>query len=1237
MRILAIRGRNLASLAGDFAVEFNEAPLRHTGLFAITGPTGSGKSTLLDTLCLALFDRTPRFENSHQFRLVTHSEENALMSGDVRQILRRGAFEGMAQVDFTGCDGKSYQATWTVRRARNKASGKFQPQSMSLKDLATEQELGDTRRKETLNLIKEKLGLDFKQFCRSVLLAQGEFAAFIKAKPNQRAELLERMTGTEIYSKISRIAFQKTREVCNELKDHEDRIKRLEVLGGEERKKLETEHQDRIQTCNNLLANAEKVKAQLSWRNTWLQLQGELDKATAALSAADANLKASQEQRHFLDRVECAQPLRQHLNAVDHSRKITGEQHNHFQETEKDMAAAQTRNLELAPILDTARTAMAQIMEAREKQRPELEKARHLDARLTSVGERLTSAITAREEAQLKYKEAEQEYLQQLDAKTELEKELTSLTIWFQDHADHHLLVTDWNIWQTELTRFSVSSGHVQKLLETAAQEEQNLAKKEKRLFQLGQERQTAETNLTLAETHAAETRKAAASFSIPQLREERERLNQQLRLLEQCKDSQVRWNERQESFHNNEKELRRLRSELAEMKEEAAQTGDALPQMTARLEEAERAFKLAETAAGFQAQRSTLLTTDQPCPLCGATEHPYAHNEPPPAFLEEQLTRVRQLRSEHHALIKKDSGLNTSISVKSKQLKRLELEHAEENKKVQHAAETRNGILTQLTALTSQDPPQTLFQIELQLNQLKETITQVGKEQEKAEKAAESVGKAEEKARQLAALRDKCKDEYQALAIEATEVGKNLKHTKEELTQKRNERDEARTKIHSICSPGDKETLEHHPETFQQICQERVDQWKKRQEWETEKKNKLHSLEKAISAAGERRLERKENLIPLTETCGQLEAEHGELKTKRAELLGGKTVDQATQALEDATDKATKQVDTARDAIEKINRELASLQARHKQQQTGLKDARDRLTGEEEALGRELQKLELEEPQARDLLKYDQPWIQEQRATFQKMEADVKHWTSLHAERKEKLTNHQSQGDLELDWEELASRELLLKEQLEAEQEARDRVKTGIMLDDDRRNQKKQEEMGMEDKIHQTQLWQALNELIGSAEGDKFRKFAQSLTLEILIDSTNDHLLDLEPRYQLQRAAGSDLELQVIDRDMADEPRGLNSLSGGESFLVSLALALGLSSLSVNRTQIDSLFIDEGFGSLDANTLDSALAVLDMLQASGRSVGIISHVPTVAERVGVRLCLIPTANGGSRLELQDC
>ncbi|MBM4292709.1 MAG: exonuclease SbcC, partial [Deltaproteobacteria bacterium] len=169
----------------------------------------------------------------------------------------------------------------------------------------------------------------------------------------------------------------------------------------------------------------------------------------------------------------------------------------------------------------------------------------------------------------------------------------------------------------------------------------------------------------------------------------------------------------------------------------------------------------------------------------------------------------------------------------------------------------------------------------------------------------------------------------------------------------------------------------------------------------------------------------------------------------------------------------------------------------------------------------------------------------------------------------------------------------------------------------------------------HELSRWERLNQLIGSANGNTFRDFAQSLTLELILEHANCFLRDLAPRYSLMRIPDQDLALQVVDHDFGDEVRSMQSLSGGETFLVSLSLALGLSSTSAQDVQIQSLFIDEGFGTLDPASLDLAISVLENLQVEGRLIGMISHVEGLSERVGLEVRVEPQGGGRSALRVR--
>ncbi len=191
-------------------------------------------------------------------------------------------------------------------------------------------------------------------------------------------------------------------------------------------------------------------------------------------------------------------------------------------------------------------------------------------------------------------------------------------------------------------------------------------------------------------------------------------------------------------------------------------------------------------------------------------------------------------------------------------------------------------------------------------------------------------------------------------------------------------------------------------------------------------------------------------------------------------------------------------------------------------------------------------------------------------------------------------------------------------------------------ILDEDDRLKQKFSEVAEQINVQQKEFsrWLRLSSLIGSADGKKFSRFAQGLTLARLTDLANRHLLKLSDRYRILKSREKDLELLIIDGYQADVVRPMATLSGGESFLVSLALALGLSDLASRKVQINSLFIDEGFGTLDSDTLDVAISALENLQARGKTIGIISHVEALKERIGTQIQVIKQPGGSSRIKL---
>lgn len=330
MRVLAIRGRNLASLEGEFSIDFTEEPLASAGIFAISGPTGAGKSTLLDAMCLALFSRTPRTELAKENNVrLRDVQEDVLPQSDPRFLLRRGTASGYAEVDFVALNGCRYRARWSVSRAREKESGRLQAARLTLYNIDAGKEEPGTNKDLQARII-ELIGLTFDQFTRSVLLAQNDFSTFLKAEQGEKASLLEKLTGTEQYSEISRRIFAKNAEAKEAYEQLYARVQDIELLSEEEVEASQTRLSalaDRISEATlrlkRLLDRKERQEACGKQLAALQQKELELHKQLAADENARTELRnqlqslSEQIDREELDKREQQEKLSQSLSAAN--------------------------------------------------------------------------------------------------------------------------------------------------------------------------------------------------------------------------------------------------------------------------------------------------------------------------------------------------------------------------------------------------------------------------------------------------------------------------------------------------------------------------------------------------------------------------------------------------------------------------------------------------------------------------------------------------------------------------------------------------------------------------------------------------------------------------------------------------------------------------------------------------------------------------------------------------------
>ena len=388
MKILAIRGENLASLGKPFTLELDQQPLSGAGLYVITGSTGAGKSTLLDALCLALYDTIPRTTQSTHTATVGHDQ---LRPSDPRSILRHGTSYGHAEVDFIGKTATPFRATWTVRRARNSMNGRLQPVQMNLKNLKTEEVIGRTK-SEILKAIETEVGLSFEQFRRSVLLAQGDFSAFLQANEKERSELLERMTGTEIYTKLSILAHSRASIEAQEMELLRRQRDSLQLLSGEEQLALEkqTKHlQDNLTQQQKQLVQVEK---KLAWHSEQQKLEKQEAQAKQDLDRWEKEFQTLKKSAEQLKQVEAAQTLRPTSQTLTVQSKHLVSLSKSLKSWEQQLETTKKKAGDNQQAIKQLEEEYAQLTKAWDEKQPDLKQAKQIDNQLEQAKQQLTSA-----------------------------------------------------------------------------------------------------------------------------------------------------------------------------------------------------------------------------------------------------------------------------------------------------------------------------------------------------------------------------------------------------------------------------------------------------------------------------------------------------------------------------------------------------------------------------------------------------------------------------------------------------------------------------------------------------------------------------------------------------------------------------------------------------------------------------------------------------------------------------
>lgn len=1021
MKILVIRGKNLASLAGEFEVDFTREPLSAAGIFAITGSTGSGKSTLLDALCLALFDSTPRMMKAKEAKVeLTDVSNKTVAQSDSRSVLRRGTAEGYAEVEFLALTKKIYRATWSVARTGGKPAGSLRPVSMRLSNLSEDREEQGTK-KELLNKISQLIGLSFEQFNRSVLLAQGDFALFLKAKQAEKAEILEKLTGTDIYSRVSTSIYGKTKAAEMAYKLLQERMKGIELFPEEHIEELAQEKLQLAQGIVGMQKEAEKVNAALKWLEEERILSQNKEKAAKELAVIGEERELAAPRYAALVRLERAQEVRDVFMQTSVAVQQLAANRQALEEKQKSMQEAAVLMQEASRQRATAEKELLSWKECLSEMEPQLNKAKELDVQIAEK-QKQGEASRKEQKADVEKQDALKEKITRWERGVkELSEKQLAIAGWFEHYQAYADLIPVIELVISMLANW-------------------DMAKKQKSLNQKALEEISA-----LAEVERQR---------LKEMQEEAERLN-----------------------HLQPAEVVLLRAQLRD---------------------------------------------GEPCPVCGSVHHPSA------MLTEVQSLQEAELNKAKEKVAKEIERLTASVTNRNLEIARLAT--VVENY-VRQATETLSRVTSYVSILPS-------WQELLNKGTLKDVVKRFGTQWAEHLKAEN--------------------DTKEALAKYQTQL----------------------------------EALKHELDVSIGQLQE--------------KQAKQIALEAEIEADRSRR-------ALLLDGCSTTEI----VRRNNARL----------KTLEQSLEQAMKKHHDLLGTLESVKGQVIQLEKEKERLQSLSEEGRQALEAWLSHQADIASHAELKE-----LLAKDAAWITKEK---RELEALKERFTSVRvvlAERTLKLKEHlllpQKPSPEETE-PFLQGRRTELK--TATEQQTARAAQIDMILENQKKNRRALE--ALEKELAEKRLvyenWAKLNDLFGSQSGVKFKEIAQGYTLDVLLLYANKHLKDLAPRYELQRISDT-LALQIVDLDMMGEVRSVHSLSGGESFLVSLALALGLSSLSSNRMNVESLFIDEGFGSLDMDTLRIAMDALERLQMQGRKIGVISHVAEMTERITAQIQVVKTGNGRS-------
>ncbi|MEZ2720888.1 AAA family ATPase [Paenalcaligenes hominis] len=1219
MRLLSLRLKNLNSLEGEWFLDFTCPDYEAHGLFAITGPTGSGKSTLLDAISLALFGRTPRLDR---------------ISASQNDIMSRHTGECFAEVCFETDDGQ-FRVHWAQHRARKNPQGELQAPRHELAKMECGTVLEHQLRR-VASEIERITGMDFDRFTRSMLLAQGNFAAFLQADADQRAPILEQITGTAIYSDLSILAYERYSVEKKTLQDLMQALDHIELLSSEQEQHMQHE--------------LEELRA------TLLTLGDELAQYRATLHALEKREQCQQKQLHLAHELSRLQQKKQAFAASAHRLQealkaaLLEKEHSVLMTQRAELCQAKTKAQDLTQRLAQLQQQLQQQQELVEraeiktlhsekdlqKQRPVFQEVRALDAAIQRLDSQLndlaeqkqTLALTQQKEWQCledcqkqvqqtqSNHDAHKHYLDENQVDSQLSAQLGTI----MQCADYvHVLQKDLDKKKESLGLFEAR----QKQLE--AQHQNILSTKTQHENQL----QLALANLKQKERDWQEL---IQSRSVTQWHEQldvrKSEYDKALALMDFAQDSkawQQHYQQRLQRIHH----LKELEQSTQQALHHELSLLSAQEQTTQTLER----LLVSEQRISTMEHERAQLEQDQPCPLCGSVEHPWAEQAITPqiAQTQQELSQSKQQLQvlQQQVQAKRDKLHRTQGQLQSEQ-NQIEQEQQWQTQRIEQFS-MRQGLENVELLQRLAQPEKLQHEVQLAKEALQKTqgqLTQITAAENALLSVKEEAAQHQQSVATLVLKMDQCSEQLKEQAERVAECGRDVKQLNERLEQEQ-------TALLTSCKPYGLTTTQL-PDEFIAQLQVRQQHWQQQQQAWQQSREQLQQLALTQVDQQARYTQAHTQFKQIEKTLAQLTQERQSLHQNRHGLLGNEIADLVESQLEQQLKADQVMQQQAQAKWQEINSHKTHTYEALAEQKRHIDALNTILSSNEKRFVEQLERIGFDSEAA-----YQQAVLPlEERDNLttqqQRLRTDEQLLQTQHQDTVEQLQGLNTELGTQTT-EQVRAHEQAVRHTYDAKQQYLGQLTAQLKRNQQQKQKTAAQQALVEQQKVELEKWSQLRELIGSADGKKFRNFAQGLTFDRMIHQANQQLERMQDRYLLVRHPTEALVLNVVDNYQAGEVRSTKNLSGGESFLISLALALGLSQMASQNVRLDSLFLDEGFGTLDEEALDIALDTLGSLYQEGKIIGVISHVPALKERIATQIQVQPLQGGRSRLEGPGC